>query len=154
MSHVTYKWVMSHICTYTHVISRTLVTHKNVTRKSTSNTANNEWVLSHMHEACHTSKSHVIHKLVMSHIWMSHVTYEWVMSHMNESCHIWMSQVMHKFVMSHVNESCQTWIRVISLETEACHVSMTHITYEYRGQRAQTVTMCINTYVHMCIFPA
>ena len=56
MSHVTYKWVMSHICTYTHVISRTLVTHKNVTRKSTSNNANSEWVMSpHLHESCHDS---------------------------------------------------------------------------------------------------
>jgi len=57
MSHVTYKWVMSHINESCHI----WISHVTYV-----------WVLSHMNKSCH--------------IWMSHVTYEWVMSHIHESC--------------------------------------------------------------------
>ena len=53
ISHVAYKWVMSHMNESCH-IWMSHVTY--------------EWVMSHMNESCH--------------IWMSHVTYEWIMSHM------------------------------------------------------------------------
>jgi len=52
ISHVTHKWIMSHIYIYTHVFSRTHVMHKNVTRRSMSNTANSEWVMSRTNESC------------------------------------------------------------------------------------------------------
>jgi len=76
-----------------------------------------------MNETCHTSRSHVTHEWVTSHMnesrptWMSHVTHERVTSHMNESHHKWMSHVTPAWVMAHMNESR--------------HTRMSHVTHEW-----------------------
>jgi len=131
MSHVTYKWVMSHIMSIHWwrwpSPSRSHVTH--------------DWVMSHMNESCHT--------------WMSHVTYEWVKTHTNESRHIWMSHVTYHCVnlqwMSHniyqwVTSGIMTvefWLFlslsgshgthewVMSRMDESYPLWMSHITYEW-----------------------
>jgi len=82
-----------------------------------------KWVMSLMHESCHTWMS-CITRQEICHMWMwygcvvshvngscrtcmSHVTYELGMLHMDASCQVWMRRVTYRCVMSSKNESCR-----------------------------------------------
>jgi len=88
-SHVTWKWVMSHLNESCHA----WMSHGTY-----------QFCMLHMNESCHIwvrqrygcCCAPGIGAQVFIAVWMSHVTHKWVMSHMNESCH---------------NESCHTWAR-------------------------------------------
>jgi len=115
MSHVTYKWVMSHMNESCHTCagaeSESHLWMSNILLSHTY-----EWVIyciwmrhvTHMNESCH------MYECVMSHIWRSHVT------NMNESCHT------YKWMINCVWISCMRvrfWsYRMLQYVTVCCSV--------------------------------
>jgi len=107
MSHVTPKWVMSHMDGSRHT-KMSHVTHK--------------WVMSHKSESCHIWVGNVTQKRVMPYMW--NCTQERDMSYMNRQFHIYQSVVPHR------NASCHTY-ECGSIEREClCAPRMSHVLYE------------------------
>ena len=146
MSHVTSKWVTSHVNESRH-IQMSHVTFKWVTSQvwtqpygrwaGTYATSHMNGVMSHTFiiHVTHTNKSCHPYERVMPHLWMTNmitaiwtmswnicaVTYEWVMSY------TWMSHA------THMNESCHTYERVMShiWVSHVIHINESCHTYEW-----------------------
>jgi len=147
MSHVIYKWVMTHVNVSCHIWVR-------------------ERVMTHVNESCHIwvhnatyamtcARTRSLHVSESSHIWASHDAFEWVMSYMSAKWHMcddsltacewgmsharishvaceWVQSYMSewscnlrvpapcKCIMSHMNESSYT--------DGSCHVWLRHAT--------------------------
>ena len=87
MSHVTYKWVMSHINESCHTRVRN-VTHRAVMSRMSHVTYTR--VMSHINKSCHVSEKCPNWLMYLNSSPVSHATYKWVMSNMNEAFDPWL----------------------------------------------------------------
>jgi len=124
ISHVTRRWVMSHLnasChTYMTIHNTTVAACQGVRayeRRIRVSRVTHEWVISHTNELHHT--------------WMSHVTHKWVISHLNESCHI-RNITCHAYMSVHDTMVAACWGVCFWEEhiNKSRHTWMSHVTYK------------------------
>jgi len=117
MSHVTYRYAVSH-----------------------------EYVVLHINEPCHIWIHGITSEYVVPrineprHIWTRRITYmipSYYIININEPCHIWVHGIAYEYVVLHINEPCHIWIHGITYEyvvpriNEPRHIWTRRITYEY-----------------------
>jgi len=130
MSHVTYKWGMSHINESCHIWMRHVTWMNRVTH---------EWVVSRMDES----------------FWF---VFPFVMSHIKEACHIQMSHVSFMRVsesdmpMSHTNESCLIHVTYKWVMSHSCHIQMSHVSFISESDMPQIEEIGLNIFTTSIIF--
>jgi len=112
-SHITYKWVISHMNNSWHVYERVM----------SLRTPRSKWVVSCVHESLWRVVPHIIQSC---HIWIGHVTYS------KDSCHrgravLGLNGYYHVWV-SHVWTSHITLTSHVTYEYVMSHIWMSHVT--------------------------